>query len=259
MTANPYTAEFFKTSLDRSYASAQRIVPLVLGLVPARSVLDVGCGTGHFLRAFEDAGVSDIAGVDGDYVPRDQLVIAPDRFRACELAGGFDTGRRYDLVVSLEVAEHLPPGSAQTFVDALVRHGSVVLFSAAIPFQGGTGHLNEQWPSYWAALFARHGYLAYDPIRPTIWQDQQVAWWYRQNILLFADAPARDAHPGLAALTPVDGAALDQVHPENYAGKAQGWRAAAGHLQQLLAYLASGSTFDVTRSADGQVKLDKRQ
>jgi hypothetical protein len=134
-----------------------------------------------------------------------------------------------------------------------------VLFSAAIPFQGGTGHLNEQWPSYWAALFARHGYLAYDPIRPTIWRDQQVAWWYRQNILLFANAPGRDAHPALAALTPVNGAALDQVHPENYAGKAQGWQAAAGHLQQLLAYLASGSTFDVTRSADGQVKLDKRQ
>jgi ribosomal protein L11 methylase PrmA len=94
MTANPYTAEFFKTALDRSYASAQRILPLVLALMRVRSVLDVGCGTGHFLRAFQDLGVSDIAGIDGDYVPGDQLVIAPDRFRACELASGFDTGRR---------------------------------------------------------------------------------------------------------------------------------------------------------------------
>src|ERR1700681_1159561 len=102
MTANPYTAEFFKTSLDRSYASAQRIVPLVLALGPARSVLDVGCGTGHFLRSFEAVGVRDIAGVDGDYAPRDQLVIARDRFGPCELAGGFDTARRSDLVLSLE-------------------------------------------------------------------------------------------------------------------------------------------------------------
>jgi hypothetical protein len=119
--------------------------------------------------------------------------------------------------------------------------------------------LNEQWPSYWAELFARHGYLAYDPIRPAIWRDQQVAWWYRQSIVVFTDAPARDAHPALAALAPVGGAALDQVHPENYVAKAQAWQAAAGHLQRLLASLASGSTFDVIRSADGQVTLDKRQ
>jgi hypothetical protein len=108
-------------------------------------------------------------------------------------------------------------------------------------------------------LFARHGYLAYDAIRPGIWRDEQVAWWYRQNILLFADGLARDAHPALAAFTPVRGPALDQVHPENYAAKARGWHAAAARMQQLQDFLASGSSFDVTRSADGQVKVDKRE
>src|SRR5262249_19855369 len=169
---------------------------------PARSVLDVGCGTGHFLRAFREAGVSDLTGVDGDYVPRDQLVIDARQFLARDLAAGFDLRRRYDLVVSLEVAEHLPPAAAESFVDSLVRHGSVVLFSAAIPYQGGTAHLNEQWPSYWADRFAQRGYQAYDPIRPAIWRDDAVAWWYRQNILVFADAQARRTHPALAALHP---------------------------------------------------------
>jgi SAM-dependent methyltransferase len=257
MTSVPYTAEFFKTALATSYASAQRIVPLVLALVPARAVLDVGCGTGHFLRAFHEAGVSHIAGIDGDYVPRDQLVIDQSRFQPCDLTRGFDLERRYDIVVSLEVAEHLPPAAAEPFVESLIRHGSVVLFSAAIPYQGGTGHLNEQWPSYWAELFARRGYQAYDAIRPAIWRDREVAWWYRQNILVFADAQARSAHPALAVRTPVSGATLDLVHPDNYAAKAHSWHAAAGRLEQLQAFLSGGSSFEVTRLPDGQVKLDK--
>jgi glycosyltransferase involved in cell wall biosynthesis len=143
-------------------------------------------------------------------------------------------------------------------VDSLVRHASVVLFSAAIPDQGGTAHLNEQWPSYWAELFARRGYQAYDAIRPAVWDDQQVAWWYRQNILVFADAQARGAHPALAAASPAPGAALDRVHPENYAAKARGWQAAAGQLSQLQTFLARDPSFEVTRSAAGQVTINRR-
>jgi SAM-dependent methyltransferase len=259
MTEGPYTPEFFATALGTSYASAQRIVPLMLTLAPARSVLDVGCGTGHFLRAFREAGISDLTGVDGDYVPRDQLVIDAHQFRACDLAAGFDLRRRYDLVVSLEVAEHLPPAAAGSFVDSLVRHGSVVLFSAAIPYQGGTAHLNEQWPSYWAGRFAQRGYQAYDPIRPAIWSDDAVAWWYRQNILVFADAQACRTHPALAALHPAAAAALDIVHPANYAGKASAWRVEFERLAQLRNFLANGSSFEVVRSADGQVTISKRQ
>ena len=259
MTATPYTPEFFKNALGTSYASAQRIVPLVLAIVPARSVLDVGCGTGHFLRAFREAGVSEITGIDGDHVPRDQLVIDAHHFVPADLSRGFDLKRRYDLVVSLEVAEHLPPSSAEAFVASLVRHGSAVVFSAAIPFQGGTAHLNEQWQSYWARLFARHGYDAYDPFRPVVWHDTQVAWWYRQNTLLFADAQARAAYPALVGLSPAPGTSLDQVHPENYAAKAQAWHAAMANLEQLRTFLSSGSSFEVTRAADGQVTVDKRR
>ena len=259
MSETPYTPEFFKTALGTSYASARRIVPLVLAIVPARSVVDVGCGTGHFLRAFREAGVPGITGIDGDHVPRDQLVIEAHNFLAVDLSRGFDLKRRYDLVVSLEVAEHLPPASAEAFVASLVRHGSAVVFSAAIPFQGGTAHLNEQWQSYWARLFARHGYDVFDPFRPVVWHDGQVAWWYRQNILLFADAQARAAYPALAALNSAPSARLDQVHPENYAAKAQAWHAAMANLEQLRTFLSSGSSFEVTRTADGQVKVDKRR
>src|SRR5262249_52703519 len=132
-------------------------------------------------------------------------------------------------------------------------------FSAAIPYQGGTAHLNEQWPSYWADRFAQRGYQAYDPIRPAIWRDDAVAWWYRQNILVFADAQARRTHPALAALHPAPTAALDIVHPANYAGKANAWHAEFERLTQLRNFLASGSSFEVVRSAEGQVTVNKRQ
>jgi SAM-dependent methyltransferase len=237
----PYTPEFFKTTLGTSYASAQRIAPLVLAIVPAHSMLDVGCGPGHFLRAFREVGVKEITGIDGDHVPRDLLVIESKHFITCDLSQGFDLECRYDFVLSLEVAEHLPPASAESFIVSLVRHAPVVVFSAAIPFQGGTAHLNEQWPSYWAQLFARHGYRPYDILRPSIWRDGQVAWWYRQNILLFADSQARSTHPALAALTPAEGESLDQVHPDNYAAKAKGMQAAAARLEQLETFLSRGS------------------
>ena len=216
LAVTAYSDDFFRLKLAGSYASAQRIVPLVLDLVPARSVLDVGCGTGHFLRAFAEAGIDDFLGIDGDYVPRHQLTIEESRFRAVDLAGGFDLGRRFDLAVSLEVAEHLPPASADTFVASLVRHASSILFSAAIPYQGGDGHLNEQWPSYWAERFERHGYRAYDVIRPALWAIPQVEWWYRQNAVLFCDDAGHAASARLAASAPVAAELLDRVHPEAY-------------------------------------------
>jgi SAM-dependent methyltransferase len=259
MTESPYTADFFKTDLAHSYASAKRIVPLVLGILPVRSVLDVGCGRGDFLRAFLEAGVADITGLDGAHVPRDQLVIDESVFHAVDLAHGFDFGRRYDLVVSLEVAEHLPADSADAFVDSLVRHGSVILFSAAVPQQGGTGHLNERWPSYWATRFGRHGYKLYDLLRPMIWDDQQVAWWYRQNTLLFATDAAAAASPQLAAASRLPISMLNVVHPQLYLAQADLLRAITAQIRDLQGLLRQGTSFEVAHLADGRMTITPKR
>ncbi len=91
------------------------------------------------------------------------------------------------MVQSLEVAEHLPPTTAETFVKCLCSHADVVLFSAAQPGQGGERHVNERKPSYWAGLFAANGFNAYDSIRPLLAENKVVAPWYRFNTLLFAN------------------------------------------------------------------------
>lgn len=258
MSSTVYTPAFFKGDLAESYRSARRIAPLVLGLVPARSVLDVGCGTGHFLKAFAEAGIADIQGIDGDYVPRDQLAVDPACFRAVDLAQPFDLGRQFDLVVSLEVAEHLPAAAADGFVAALVAHAPVALFSAAIPDQGGTGHLNEQWPRYWAERFAQHGFAAYDVLRPALWPDGEVAWWYRQNCLLFARAETAARLPALAGVAPTPPALLDRVHPDLYALRIRERDAADAEFKKLRGYLETGSLFAVERLPNGRITITRK-
>jgi hypothetical protein len=168
----------------------------------------VGCGDGSWLAVFRKLGVEQIFGIDGEYVDADLLQIPKDSFHALDLTKPFKIQRTFDLAVSLEVAEHLPPESAASFVDSLARLAPLVLFSAAIPFQGGANHLNEQWPDYWVRLFQQHGYVPVDFIRGRIWQDESIDWWYSQNTLLFAEERSESAKTNLNQLR--------LVHPRQY-------------------------------------------
>lgn len=199
-----YTSAFFDDLARGTKNSAEAVVPVVNDLLRPSSVLDVGCGVGTWLAAWGRAGVSDVIGIDGDYVDRTALELPSDKFVPHDLQQPFSLGRKFDLVQTLEVAEHLDESYADTFVESLTKHGDTIMFSAAVPGQGGTHHVNERWPSYWAEKFAKAGFTAYDVIRPRIWTDPRVISWYRQNILLFARE--RVFEGGFSH--------LDIVHPE---------------------------------------------
>lgn len=182
---------------------------------PLSSAVDLGCGVGTWLSVAREQGAQEILGLDGPWVDRELLVIPQQAFRQVAL-GEIDAGpRRYHLAISLEVAEHLPAARADPFVSALTGLADLVLFSAAIPGQGGRNHVNEQWPQYWVEKFDRAGYAVHDFIRPHIWSDERIPYWYRQNILLFARRDG-SARLGLPAETLDDGSCppLDLVHPE---------------------------------------------
>ncbi len=219
--STPYSGEFFDALQQGALRSARAMLPVVFDALSPRSVLDVGCGAGAWLSICAELGAEEIAGVDGDYVDRNRLAIPAAAFTAADLEASLDLGRRFDLVMSLEVAEHLPPSAADAFVASLARHGDVVLFSAAIPNQGGVNHVNEQWPSYWAQRFAAHDMVAVDALRPRFWMHPAVEPWYAQNVLLFV-AEHRLAELGDFAAAAADaGGPLALVHPRIFDARAE--------------------------------------
>lgn len=195
---------------------ARKVLGPVLAAMRPCSVLDVGCGLGVWLQAAGEQGVHDVLGLEGEWIDRGLLHIPARCFRVVDLAQPFELGRRFDLCVSLEVAEHLPPASAAGFVTSLVRHADAVLFSAAIPGQGGNGHINEQFQDVWARRFAEHDYVAVDLVRPRVWLDADVFWWLQQNTVLYVHRPRLADYPALSDDGIVEPRMLTVVHPALY-------------------------------------------
>jgi SAM-dependent methyltransferase len=151
------------------------------------SVLDVGCGPGVWLAEWSRIGVKEVVGVDGDYVPRNTLAIPAGAFRAIDISQPFDLGQHFDLVLCLEVAEHIPEAHSDTLIDNLCRHGDLILFSAAIPGQGGEFHVNEQPYEHWRTKFTARGYTVFDCARRPVAGLKEIEPWYRFNTFLFAN------------------------------------------------------------------------
>jgi SAM-dependent methyltransferase len=212
-----YAEAFYERRHDRTLSSAEVVLGELLRWGDFRSVVDVGCGVGTWLAAAESLGIADVFGLEGPWLAIDRLVISRERFRHWNLEQPIRLPREFDLAISLEVAEHLRPESADQFVDTLVRLAPVVLFSAAIPWQRGVHHVNEQWPDYWVERFERQGYLLADPIRSMVWRDVRVRPWYAQNVLVFVRESESGRWPRLAdAARAVDRQRLAVVHPGLY-------------------------------------------
>jgi hypothetical protein len=187
-TTAPYDEQFFGTADRAAAMSADGVIGPLQAELRAGSVLDLGCARGVWLSSWLHHGAREVLGIDGYYVDTTRLSIPRNAFLARDLSQPLRLERQFDLVQSLEVAEHLPPAAAETFVDNLARHGRVILFSAAIPGQGGEHHVNEQPLEYWRAKFAARGYDVFDFLRPRIQNKRTIAFCYRYNTLLFVHA-----------------------------------------------------------------------
>lgn len=162
------------------------IVPLIIDVIAPKSVVDVGCGLGAFLKVFKQSGVGEVLGIDGAWCKKGLLYqnITPEEFVEKDLEKDIVMDRKFDLVVCLEVAEHLSADRADGFVRDLTLLGDVVLFSAAIPQQGGFNHLNEQWLDYWEKKFESNGFVVHDVLRSHFWENTNLFSYYKQNMVL---------------------------------------------------------------------------
>jgi hypothetical protein len=212
-----YTRAFYAKREQGSLLSARAVLPFLVDVVRPRSIADFGCGTGTWLSVAKSLGVERVHGIEGKWVERAKHLMAPGELSTRDLNEPVRLASPVDLAISLEVAEHLRPERAPGFIADLCAASSVVLFGAATPAQGGTGHVNEQWQSYWAGLFAARGYECLDIVRPKFWSTSDVLPWYKQNALLYATPAARKGFEEripaelLRAKPP-----LDVVHPDMY-------------------------------------------
>jgi len=184
--------------------SAEILLRLIIEQCPAYSLVDVGCGTGTWLKAAQHAGIKDLLGLDGIEVSPASFLAPGAPFLRQNFTAPWNLGRRFDLCLCLEVAEHLPPESSRSLVENLGNCSDQIAFSAAIPGQPGQAHINCRWPAYWQHLFNQIGYSCEDTLRERIWDDSRIEPWYRQNLFLAKKSPKAGREPRLRAL----------VHPE---------------------------------------------
>ena len=212
-----YDSLFYEYQRDGSARSARALLPNVIAALGIRSVLDVGCGAGGWLSAYRALGVTDCLGVDREYVDRTMLLIDQAIFCPRDITRSFDFGRQFDLVQCLEVGEHVPRQACDTLIDNIVRHGRMVLFSAAVPGQGGENHVNEQPYEFWRDMFAARGFHFFDFVRPTADGNDAIEPWYRYNMMFFAhDFVVGSLPPAIAATRVPDGAGIRDFSPAGY-------------------------------------------
>lgn len=173
---------------ERRLENARKCLSLVHEEVQFRRVVDFGCGIGAWLAAAKELGADVIAGYEGDYIRETQTLVAQECITTVDLSSfSEDLEKWFDVAISIEVAEHLPPESADSFVDLLARAANVIVFSAARPKQGGLGHLNEQPIEYWIRKFWARSYIALDMIRPFVQGNPQIFPWIKSNIMVFVE------------------------------------------------------------------------
>jgi SAM-dependent methyltransferase len=217
MSSAPYTAEFYDGLSQGSLDSARIYLGHLFAAWTPQSVIDVGCGTGPWLAACEEQGVPRLVGLDGDWIKPDMILSKAAEFRTTNLQDGF-VAERFELAISMEVAEHLPPESSEKFFGSLARLSDAILFSAAFCGQPGTNHINTRPHSFWAKKFLDDGYGLFDMFRPQFWSDARVFPWYRQNTFLYVK-PAHQLYGLLLAnghRPSIDAGFVDCVHPWLY-------------------------------------------
>ncbi len=203
MKESPYTEKFFADTEEATANTATLFHNLLTKFFHPNSIVDVGCATGLFLSKFKN---KEILGIDGRWVSTDALLISKDKFLIADLSRELPhITHKFDIALCLETAEHLPEKSADKLVAFLCGLSDKVIFSAAIPHQRGTDHLNEQWQTYWRKKFGSHEYHCVDCIRPALW-NSKAATSYKQNTFLYTTHPQqfrKFEHP-----------ILDIVHPD---------------------------------------------
>jgi 2-polyprenyl-3-methyl-5-hydroxy-6-metoxy-1,4-benzoquinol methylase len=167
--------------IENSYDTAKICVPKFIEWYKPKSVLDLGCNIGAWLKVFDENGIKDIFGIDGSNMMT-ELMIEKKYFRSANLTKSIHFYRKFSLCLCLEVAEHIEEKYTDILIKNAVRHSNTIIWSAATKGQGGYNHVNEQPHEYWIEKFKAHGYKhrMLTDMFPVLPHD-----YYRQNLIEF--------------------------------------------------------------------------
>ncbi|MEO7385977.1 MAG: methyltransferase domain-containing protein [Gammaproteobacteria bacterium] len=194
--ADLYTDEFYGHHVAGSTRSAGHFLRHLFTYFKPASMVDFGAGVGAWLATARKLGVADLLAVDGDWARSPKKVDPAVPYFHTDLETPIRLERRFDLAMSVEVAEHLQESRAAGFIEDLTLASDIVLFGAAMKDQGGVNHINEQDQYYWINLFADLQYEYVDFFRAPFWRNTEVEPWYIQNTFLFVSS----GHPALETI-----------------------------------------------------------
>lgn len=206
-----YTQSFYDKYLQGSYDSANTIISFISNYISPKTVIDFGCGSGAWLNVAQEIFGAKILGIDQHEYKDIHMLIDENEYITHDLTKPLHLGKHYDLAISVEVAEHIDCKYSDILVETLCNHSDIVLFSAAIPMQGGTGHINERPCSYWAEKFSQRGYYAMDCLRPALWNNENIEIWYINNAILYV---SEDTYNILSGKIDTYYYPLDIIHPK---------------------------------------------
>ena len=169
-----------------NYRSAKIILPMIFKYYKPNSMIDIGCGLGTWLSAALELGVENLQGIDCNEISEDFLLV-PRKYISIDDLETHENkeNKKYDIAVSVEVAEHLNNSASEHFIKMLISYSKVIIFSAGIPYQDGEHHINCQHPQFWYAIFNKYEYVCFD------FRDKLMNLWeeinpcYSQNLLLY--------------------------------------------------------------------------
>lgn len=171
---------------EEALKDAKQFARVILDIFNPASILELGCGTGTLLYPYREHGVQ-VRGVDLSETAKEESALPDSAFEIHDLTQPYTPNQEYDLVLCVEVLEHIPPEASDTIVESICNAGDTAVVTAAPPGQGGTHHVNEQPPEYWIEKFERHG-AKYDEQKTSQIRNQlelSEISWVQKNILVF--------------------------------------------------------------------------
>lgn len=212
-----YLSEYYSRHRSLTLSSAKKIVKLFPKFFDPRLILDIGCGTGEWIKAFQYQYPScNFTGIDGNWIKSNNLICNFNEFIVADLNFGLPKNiinKNYDLITCLETITDLPEKEGGKLISQICKITNLCLFSSGAPNQTHGPHKNRQWQSYWHSLFKKNGFIALDFIRPAIWNDNDVGPWYRQNCFLFIEESWLQRNQKWQNLTLSQKFPIDILHP----------------------------------------------